>query len=153
MPNERTMLSGRVDPEVKSLVDAYDANNQDVLNRALWQYFGGEKKSTIETRIENKRKQLKAAEEALEAERENVRQIQEELDSLIAQREEFEQKEAAEEELFEAAKDDLETTPRNPESDPIQYWANKLGMPAEQLCKELPPIDENDGLASLGGDA
>lgn len=153
MTNDRTMLSGRVDPQVKALVDAYDDNNQDVLNRALWQFFGGEKKSTIETRIQNKRKQLQAAEEALEAERENVCEIQEELDSLIQQREQFEAKEQAAEELFEAAKDDLENTPRDPENGPIQHWANKLGMSAEELCQELPPIDnESSGLASLGGD-
>lgn len=146
--SDEVMLSGRVPEELKRLVDADERNNQEVMRSALWDEFGGERETVIDQRIQNKKKQLSAAEETLNDERENVSELREELEELREMKETVEEKNEREEAELQKVIDRLRDGPRDPENPAIKTNAERLGMTPEELLDELP--EKNDGgLSSL----
>jgi len=85
------MLGARIDETLKRLVDADPRSNQDVVARALWNEFGGERKSAIETRIEHKNHR--------------INQIQSEIEDLEGELEEIKSEKAALEDQLEGIGD------------------------------------------------
>lgn len=90
MTGDRSMLGARVDPDLKRLVDADPRDNQDVVSAALWDEFGGKRRSALEVRIEHKDRRISQIETevsdlekekaAIERERESLKQQLEEME-------------------------------------------------------------------------
>jgi len=123
-----------IDSELAELVDAKDEFNlSGFVNRCLEQHFAGTNASTPETAV------LQAQLEALE---DDIAELSSNLERKRSRRasieEQLEDVEDDEPELLGQAIEKLDGTPRNPDNPAVQKWAGKLGMPAEQLVKELP---------------
>lgn len=77
--SSEVQLKVRVPPELKKLVDADTRTNKEVVRSALWEHFGGKKKSALEAQKEHKRQRL----QALDQERESLNETREQLLSQI----------------------------------------------------------------------
>lgn len=89
--SDRELLGARIPPELKRLVDADERDNQQVVEAALWNEFGGRKKSALESKKEHKLDQLEAIDASIEAEKKERRRVQEQVDAIDAQIEQIEQ--------------------------------------------------------------
>lgn len=138
MSDGMVMLSGRVPPELKRMVDADPRDNQDVIQAALWDEFGGERKAAVEKRIQNKRNQLRAAEDTLADERENVEELREEIEELKQAKENVEEKEDEREAEIQATVQDLleSKTPLEPDNPAIKNKAGELDLTPEELVEK-----------------
>ncbi len=128
------MLSARIPSELKRLVDADTRTNQQVVEAALWREFGGERKASIDRRIEEKKNRMSVIErEKNERERE-LEQEKEELKALKAKRSKIE--EQTDEELQSVIRK-CQNVPANPENGFIREWADDVDMSAEELAHEV----------------
>lgn len=134
MSEDVEMLSARVPEELKQLVNADGRNNQEVVRAALWREFGGERKSDLERRLEEKENRIAMIQrEKNERERELDREQQEAeaLRSKLEAVSSFDEKQR--QETFET----LETVPWEPDNPAIQTNADDLDMTPEELIAEL----------------
>ena len=150
MSDETEMLSARVPEELKRLVDADERDNQEVVRAALWREFGGERKASIDRRIEEKENRINMIErEKNERERE-LEQEQTELEALKAKRDKIEGQETQER---KAAIRNCEMIPADPTHPGIKSAAEDIDMTPEELAREVSetfnkeyqePGDDND---------
>lgn len=91
MSGDSEMLGARIDPDLKRLVDADPRNNQDVVSAALWDEFGGKRRSAIEVRIEHKDRRISQIESEIEDLQEEKAAVERERESLTRQLEEMEE--------------------------------------------------------------
>ncbi|MDS0284766.1 hypothetical protein [Haloarcula onubensis] len=80
--SDQEMLGARIDATLKRLVDADQRSNQDVVARALWNEFGGERKSAIETRIEHKNHRISQIRDEIEDLQEELEEVKDEKAAL-----------------------------------------------------------------------
>lgn len=139
MSSDWKMLSFRVPPELKELVDADPRTNQEIGQAALWREFGGKRRGAIDRQIKEKRKRVQLVQREKENRESELEKLQNEIDTLRDKAEAVEQQ--ADAKLSEAI-EALETTPRNPQNPAIENWAGKLGMTPTELLEELPPRTE-----------
>lgn len=83
--SEHVLLGARVEQSLKNLVDADGRTNQEVVNSALWKEFGGQRQSSLETRIEHKNRQIDAIQAEIDA-------LKEERDKKVQERSALEDK-------------------------------------------------------------
>ncbi|MFB6186442.1 MAG: hypothetical protein ABEI86_06195 [Halobacteriaceae archaeon] len=109
-------------------------SNQEIIEAALWDEFGGERKSAIQRRIEEKKRRISNIEsEKNERERE-LEEQQEELEKLQRQLNQWKQEE--ENELEEALEkcEDIEWSVENPG---IQTQAENVDMDPAEFIEKL----------------
>jgi len=123
-----------IDAELAELVDAKDEFNlSGFVNLCLEQHFAGTNASTpekavLQAQLEELEDDIAELSGNLDRKRDRRAQIEEQLEDV----------QDDEPELLGQAIEKLDGTPRNPDNAAVQKWAGKLGMPAEQLVKELP---------------
>ena len=139
MSGDWEMLSFRVPPELKELVDADPRNNQEIGQAALWREFGGERLGAIERQIEEKRKRVQLVEREKENRESELQELKKEIEALEDKADAVEETEQT---TFEDAREALEGVPRNPDNPGIQNWADKLGMTANILIDKLEEHDD-----------
>lgn len=128
------MLSARVPSELKRLVDADKRTNQEVVQAALWREFGGERKASIDRRIEEKENRISMIErERNERERE-IEDERKELEALKTKREKIESHAADER---ENVLERLSMIPADPQHPQIVEDAEELDMTPEALAQEV----------------
>ena len=128
------MLSARVPAELKRLVDADKRTNQEVVRAALWREFGGERKASIDRRIEEKENRISMIErERNERERE-IEEERKELEALKAKQDKIESQHADEHaQVLKKA----ETIPADPNNPFVIDHAENLGLTPEELAREI----------------
>jgi len=105
------------------------ANKSEYIRRLIKADMKGPDTATVglEMQIQTLEKQAQShaeQEELLQGQAEELREIKQEVEG----------KEQAD---LKRAKEELQGTPREPTNPAIQHWAEQVGMPPEQLCKEL----------------
>ena len=78
-----------LDGQLHDMLEFEDGAKQDVVESALWQYFGGRRKSAVEAKIEHKKNRLQAIEQEIESDRQDKREVQEDIRSLEAKLEQI----------------------------------------------------------------
>lgn len=137
MSEEMVMLSGRVPTNLKALVDADERDNQEVLRAALWREFGGERKSDLERRIEEKDKRIDIVIDELGEREDELAELKKERDALESKLDEKEQEESAQQKLIEKAREALDGANMSPENPAVENWAKKADLTPEELIEEL----------------
>lgn len=133
MSNNRQMLSARVPPELKQLVDADSRKNQDVVEAALWREFGGERKAAIERRIDEKENRISIYKrEKRERERE-IEQEKGELEALRAKAEKIDDTQGG---LRDHWYNKVRQVPKDPDHPLVQDAAEELDMTPETVLTE-----------------
>lgn len=132
-------LVAEIPAELKDLVDADRRTNKEVVKAALWREFGGERKSSLERRIEEKKHRISM----IESERnERNRELEDERTELDA----LEQKLGAVEEQadeYEAVLRDIETLMHEdggsvfPEHGRVRDAADAGNVDAEEVIDDL----------------
>lgn len=141
----KNVRSVSVDEEVDEYLAREGVNASELVNKLVRHHMNGGGDNEL---LEFRKQQVKSEYQQLATQ---TRQKLQEFNRLEQQQE---RREDEVQSAWDEAVADLEKTPRDPESPPIKYWARELDMSAEELCDELPPLqDQNDDLASLGGDA
>jgi len=142
MTTDEEMLSARVPEDLKRLVDADERSNQEIVRAALWREFGGERKASVERRIEEKENRINMIRrEKNERERE-IEEEEQELEALKAKVENIEEKkDEYQEQLEEVA--ELLPAPRNRDADhpAVKAQSKKLGVEPEELINDLAERD------------
>lgn len=133
------MLSARVPAELKDLVDADKRDNQDIIRAALWREFGGERKSDIERRIEEKENRLSMIKRE---KNEREREIQREEQELEALREKLNAVETATEQIddrLDQLLDEIETDGIHiyPESEPVTELAREFDSDPDDIIARM----------------
>lgn len=131
--NGEQMLSVRVPEELKSLVNADDRTNQEVVRAALWREFGGERKAAIDRRIEEMENRIGMIErERNERERE-LEQKRNELESLQTKRDATAEEKT---EVREMKLRKLQQVPSKPDHPLVQEIADELNITPEEALTE-----------------
>lgn len=78
-------LVAEIPSELKQLVDADHRTNKEVVEAALWNEFGGRKKSALEAKKQHKMDQLKAIEASIESEKEDHDRVKNEIEAIESQ--------------------------------------------------------------------
>lgn len=139
---DEEMLSARVPEELKRLVDADQRSNQEIVRAALWREFGGERKASVERRIEEKENRINMIRrEKNERERE-IEEEEQDLDALKAKVESIEEKKDRYETELEDAADLLpDPSDRDPDNPAVKAQASNLGVSPEELLDDLAERD------------
>lgn len=134
MSEEKVMLSARIPEELKELVGADRRTNEEVVRAALWREFGGERKASIDRRIEEKERRISMVEsERNERERE-LEEVRKELEALKTKREKMESNER---DAHRQALEKLSNVPADPSNGFIIDTAEELDMTPEELAREV----------------
>jgi chromosome segregation ATPase len=129
----KTRKTITVDAELAAIVDDRDEFNlSGFVNACLEQHFAGDdvttpKQSAVQAEIEEIEAELDEAEQK----RERLRKKRERLEAKI------EEMEDDEPELMAQAREKLKHTPKDPDNPAVQNWASKLGIPSDELVREL----------------
>lgn len=94
MTTDREMLGVRIPEDLKRLVDADARHNQEAVEAALWDEYGGQRQSAIEKRLEHKEArivQIKREIADLESELEEVEGEKQSLEAQLAEMESTQQ--------------------------------------------------------------
>lgn len=83
--SEEVQLKVRVPAELKQLVDADTRTNKDVVQSALWDHFGGRKKSALETKKQHKLDELRAIKASIESEEDDRDRVLQEINAIDSQ--------------------------------------------------------------------
>lgn len=137
--SEGVMLSARVPEELKDLVDADGRANQEVVRAALWREFGGERKSDIQRRIEEKENRVSMIRrEKNERDRELERE-QNELEALRSKLDAVEQQGGQIESELDEILDQMETegTHYYPNNGDVTSLATEAGTDAADIIHRL----------------
>lgn len=108
MSQDEIQLKVRVPEDLKDLVDADSRNNKEVVKAALWNEFGGRKKSALEAKKQHKEEQMQAIQNEIEAEREDKRRVQQEIEAIQAKIERMDEEEVGTTEFVDGLLDELE---------------------------------------------
>lgn len=133
MSEETTLLGVRVPVELKELVDADRRTNQEIVRAALWREFGGERRSALERRIEEKERRISM----IETERnERERELEEMRSDLEALRDKLDGKEDFQTQIVEEA---VETMSIHPDVGhdhlAAENWADKANLTPEEFWR------------------
>lgn len=82
---------GDLDSDLHSLLNRDDRDKQDIVERALWEFFDDRQKSALEAKLQHKRQQKEAIRSEIESERESLRSVEEKIQSIQAQLETIEE--------------------------------------------------------------
>lgn len=134
---EEVMLSGRIPKSLKTLVDADERPNQEVLRAALWREFGGERKSDLERRVEEKEKRINVVEDEVDDRKGELSELYRELDALRSKLDEKEDEEEKRQMLVQEAKEALDGANLIPDNPAVKNWAEKVEMTPEELIEEI----------------
>lgn len=134
MSEDSEMLSTRVPPELKDLVDADSRPNQEVVRAALWREFGGKRKGDLERRIDEKERRINVVEDELEGREDELDELNRELHTL---RDKYEEKVEEEEETLAEAIEALDGARLVPDNPAVQNWAEKVDMTPAELINEV----------------
>lgn len=141
----KNVRSVSVDEEVDEYLGREGVNASELVNKLVKEYMNGGGDNEL---LEFRKQQVKSEYQQL------ATQTRQKLNEFNRLEEQQQRSEEDAQSTWDDAVADLENTPRNPDSPPIVYWAEELGMSPSELCEELPPIDDGDDtLTSLGGDA
>jgi predicted transcriptional regulator len=132
--SDKSQVKVYLPEELHELLNADRRSNSEAVETALWKEFGGERKSVIRVRKENKEDELKAAKQTLKDDRANVRQLKEEIEELETRLERVNTKE---EERLNEARNVLADVPKDAENPAVKNWADKLGMTPTELLEEI----------------
>lgn len=133
------LLGARIPPELKQLVDADSRTNQDVVEAALWDEFGGHRQSALEKRIEHKDRRISQVKREIEDLQEELATLETEKESLQHQLEEMESASEAYESTLDQLLTEAETGNRDARIIPSTLGdiADKHGKPADEIHEEL----------------
>jgi chromosome segregation ATPase len=134
MSDDLVMLSGRVPEELKELVDADPRANQEVIKAALWREMGGERKASLDRRIEEKENRIQMIKRE---KNEREREILEEEDALEALKTKRNKMESKQSELWEDVEEKLENVPLKPDNPGVKAQADRVDMKPEELIEEI----------------
>jgi chromosome segregation ATPase len=150
---EKERLVAEIPPELKTLVDADQRTNKEVVEAALWREFGGERLGSLERRIEEKKDRVNMIEREKNERKRELKQEQEELEALQAKREAVKEAETEEqhrqEQLWSEAKSVLEveeiggTKVVTTEERFLHEWADKLDVTVDELKTEIVARSDN----------
>lgn len=82
MTDEKTMLGARVPEDLKRFVDTDPRNNQEVVEAALWNEFGGRRRGALERRLEHKEQRIAQTQREIEELEQELQILQQERDAL-----------------------------------------------------------------------
>lgn len=134
MTSGEERLVAEIPAELKDLVDADRRTNKEIVKAALWREFGGERKGSLQRRIEEKERRISM----IESERnERDREIEQERQELEALRAKKEKAQSEKERLLAKARDALEDTPKDAENPAIVEWGDRIDMTPKKLLEEL----------------
>ena len=71
-----------IDDDLWELLDADHRSKKQIVQAALWEHFGGRKKSALEAKLEHKRDQLTAIQNEIEAEMEDRDRVEREINAI-----------------------------------------------------------------------
>lgn len=132
--SDMCMLSARVPEELKQLVNADRRDNQEVVRAALWREFGGERKSDLERRLEEKENRVSMIKRE---KNERERELEREQNELEALRSKLEAVSSFDEKQREETLEKLETVPWKEDNPAIKTNAEDLDMEPHELIAEL----------------
>jgi septal ring factor EnvC (AmiA/AmiB activator) len=131
--DDRCMLSARVPEELKELVDVDPRTNQEIVEAALWREFGGEKKGSLERRIEEKKRR----ESIIESEKnERDRELQEVRKERKALEEKLDKTQAERAADKDAWYQKVRRVPRDESHPLVQDASDALGIDTATVLKE-----------------
>jgi predicted nuclease with TOPRIM domain len=110
---EKELLGARIDDTLKRLVDADSRTNQEVVARALWNEYGGERKGAIETRIEHKENRIKQVKSEIHDLQDELEEIQSEKAALEDQLEDIGDRKEAYKDALDEVLDSAESGERS----------------------------------------
>jgi len=147
-------IVAEIPAELKELVDTDKRTNKEIVEAALWREFGGQRKSALQRRIDEKERRISI----LESERnEREREIEEERQELEALQSKLETTEQEESGQLQSVLQRAEYIPADPEHPFVQDNADELGIEptdladaiAEKYGKERTDSDDDTDLNSL----
>ena len=133
-------IVAEVPSDLKRLVDADKRTNKEVVEAALWNEFGGRKKSALEAKKEHKKDQLKAIEAAIESEKEDYERVKSEIEAINAQIESLKSEDEKYEDDLNALLSELEDGEHDrliPSMVPVRDIADEHGEDAETVHADL----------------
>jgi chromosome segregation ATPase len=129
--DEETVMFGiRIPERLKRLVDADQRTNQEVGRTALWREFGGERRSEVEMKIDEKEKRREVIQKEIDRRRAELDDIDDQLAALREKRDQLGS--AATAEIDDLIDDMLEYEMRiDPDADRVkrlsrQYYSGDL---------------------------
>lgn len=144
--SDDVMLSARVPTELRDLVNADRRSNQDVIRSALWAYYGGEKKTEIETRISEKKDRINLIKREKNERENELESLYSELDILQEKVENVEEEESAEMKAAVMSCRDIPLIKTHPH---IQEKADELDITVDEFAQAV--ADEFDKEIQDGG--
>lgn len=129
----KTRKNISIDTELAQIVEERDEFNlSGFVNACLEQHFAGDTATTPQqTALQAQLEEIEEDLDEAEQRRERLRSKRERLE------EKLEEMQDDEPELMAQARKKLEHTPKDPDNPAVQNWASKLGIPSEELVKEL----------------
>ena len=137
--SDEVMLGARIDPDLKRLIDADPRSNQDVVAAALWDEFGGHRKSGLEIRIEHKEDRIQQIQSEIHDLEEELAEVREEKASLERRLEEMDDADEAYEDDIDRILDEAEAGDRETLIIPatLDSVAERHGMKPEQVHTDI----------------
>lgn len=135
----RELLGARIPLELKQLVDADSRTNQDIVEAALWDEYGGHRQSALEKRVEHKDRRITQVKKEIEDLQEELATLETEKESLQHQLKEMETATKSYESTLDQLLTAAETGERQTRFIPstLQDVANEHGKPADEIQSEL----------------
>jgi NTP pyrophosphatase (non-canonical NTP hydrolase) len=133
---EMVMFSGRIPKSLKQLIDADQRTNQQVLQSALWDEFGGERVGDIENKLKEKQSRKQTLEQGIGWRSEELDDVEQEIEALERKKKRLE---TDKEELWQEALDVV--TIANGEiidgEKYLSHHASNLGITVKELRQGL----------------
>jgi len=136
--SQREMLGARIEASLKRLVDADPRENQEVVARALWNEFGGERKSALQTRIEHKEHRIQQIRREIQDLEEELSEVKSEKAALQDQLEDIGSRKEAYQASIDDILDDAEAGRRDERIVPAT-----LGELAKEFAKDPEQVHED----------
>jgi len=106
-------IVAEVPSELKALVDTGRRDNREIVEAALWAEFGGQKKSALKARLENKQSERKEIEKTLSDDKQHLEAVDQEIERLKRQIDAAENTANAKEEAIEEILAEMENHGRH----------------------------------------
>ena len=143
--SERVLLGTRIPEELKQLVDADPRTNQQIVEAALWNEFGGRKASALEAKKEHKVRQLEAIQASIGSEEEDLERVKQEIRSIEGQ---IEQAESGPSQYEVELRDLVNALEKGahiwPEHQRVQEIATKFAKQEEDVIVDTRNLVNND---------
>ncbi len=92
-----------IDDELWDMMDVDRRTKKEIVETALWEHYGGRKKTSLEAKLEHKKNERKAVKQSIEAEEEQLERVDREIRAIETKIEKFDKTEDA----YYSALDDL----------------------------------------------